>query len=158
MHHGTNLISYSHWHMVGWSHFNIIAHRSISIFSCQWRCRRSCGDCQYIWHQCIKEVCHQNEYVKEQHQDAIDSSCILIERIFETNVPTLNPEPRSLLQVCMNLNGDKLKTWASSDLETAVDLLQKCLTVDCNERITAKDALQHPFLQLSSSSPQPSNT
>lgn len=58
----------------------------------------------------------------------------------------------------MNLNGDKLKTWASSDLETAVDLLQKCLTVDCNERITAKDALQHPFLQLSSSSPQPSNT
>lgn len=101
--------------------------------------------------------------MKEQqdHGDSSSSYHPSIERIFETNIPSLHPEPRSLLQVCMNLNGEKLKTWSSSDLETAVDLLQKCLTVDCNERITAKDALQHPFLQLSSSSSpsqQPSNT
>ncbi|CDH48406.1 cell cycle protein [Lichtheimia corymbifera JMRC:FSU:9682] len=95
--------------------------------------------------------------------NALKTFATKLKRIFETNIPSLHPEPRSLLQVCMNLNGEKLKTWSSSDLETAVDLLQKCLTVDCNERITAKDALQHPFLQLSSSSSssspsQPSNT
>ncbi|KAI7878911.1 kinase-like protein [Lichtheimia hyalospora FSU 10163] len=90
--------------------------------------------------------------------NALKTFATKMKRIFETNIPSLHPEPRSLLQVCMNLNGDKLKLWTPSDLETAVDLLQKCLTVDCNERITAKDALQHPFLQLSSSPSPPSNT
>ena len=56
----------SYWHMVGWSHFNIITDRAISIFPCQWRWRRSCGNRYFIWHQCIKDICYQNEYVKQQ--------------------------------------------------------------------------------------------
>lgn len=40
-------------------------------------------------------------------------------------------------------------TWytASQPLFQVVDLMRKCLALDCTRRITALDALKHPFFQ-----------
>ena len=42
-------------------------------------------------------------------------------------------------------------TWydESSDLYQAIDLMKRCLTLDCTKRITAKEALDHPFIEVS---------
>jgi serine/threonine protein kinase len=35
--------------------------------------------------------------------------------------------------------------WDRSEFLQAIDLLQKCLDLDCSTRITAEQALEHPF-------------
>jgi len=40
----------------------------------------------------------------------------------------------------------------STDLWMAVDLMKRCLALDCTKRVTAAEGLKHPFFAVSSSS------
>ncbi|KAI8887891.1 kinase-like protein [Backusella circina FSU 941] len=77
-------------------------------------------------------------------------------RTFDTNVISIPSKPISFVKLCDVLNKDMGKTgdkeqeskdkWDRSEFLMAIDLLQKCLDLDCSTRITAEQALEHPFL------------
>ncbi|KAI8147690.1 kinase-like domain-containing protein [Fennellomyces sp. T-0311] len=64
-----------------------------------------------------------------------------------TNLP-LPPRTRPLDELCKRLNEETLMSWDEQNLKDGLDLLKKCLMLDSSERITAKEALDHPFLAL----------
>jgi serine/threonine protein kinase len=50
-------------------------------------------------------------------------------------------------KLCHTLNKDAISTWNAEEFEKEVDLLKRCLDFDCDTRITAEEALEHPFFQ-----------
>lgn len=92
----------------------------------------------------------------------------LADRTFITNVPAVtDPEHTSLHQLVLSLNKrifDKHKPagWKSSTdvrdeygwydssqpLYQAIDLMRKCLALDCTRRISAVKALEHEFFKM----------
>ncbi|ORZ15648.1 kinase-like domain-containing protein [Absidia repens] len=80
-------------------------------------------------------------------------------RTFETNIETIPPSRKSLSKLCQVLNTEKFKLWAEDDkqnVQNAIDLVGKMLALDYRKRITAEDALKHPFLSDSQIHPLPS--
>ncbi|CAO3642521.1 unnamed protein product [Cunninghamella blakesleeana] len=72
-------------------------------------------------------------------------------RTFETNIETIPKTRISLRKLCQVLNTEKFKLWTNdykNDIMNALNLLEKLLTLDYTERITAEEALMHPFLTL----------
>ncbi|RKP07017.1 kinase-like domain-containing protein, partial [Thamnocephalis sphaerospora] len=63
-------------------------------------------------------------------------------RTFHTNIPMRN-EPKQWSRLCKQLNPNRAHIFTPE----AFDLLQCALTVDPAKRITAAEALQHPFLR-----------
>lgn len=74
-------------------------------------------------------------------------------QIFETNVPTYSEKGHSLEKVVLwctgrssrDKNGDKV-SGLSAEEKDAVNFLGRCLECDPNKRITASEALIHPFI------------
>ncbi|KAI9289132.1 kinase-like domain-containing protein [Umbelopsis sp. AD052] len=75
-------------------------------------------------------------------------------RTFHTNVTTIPKTRLSFMKLCMALNKQKAETWGEQNVRDAVDLLEKCLVLDCSRRISAEEALDHPFFHPSASSPR----
>ncbi|KAF7720907.1 hypothetical protein EC973_005782 [Apophysomyces ossiformis] len=68
-----------------------------------------------------------------------------VDRTFCTNVPTLSDKRKNLRDVCKDLNPKGLETWDEKDIKMAFDILDKFLVLDRTQRITAENALKHPF-------------
>lgn len=71
-----------------------------------------------------------------------------LDRTFDTNIKTIPRQAKSLYSICQSFNEERFKCWEEDDIKNAIDLLQKCLTLDCDKRITAEDALGHPFFDI----------
>ncbi|KAI8970058.1 kinase-like domain-containing protein [Mycotypha africana] len=76
---------------------------------------------------------------------AMDEMAAKYGRTFDTNV-ILPTDRKSWGQICQLLNGDQIAEWGD-DVTTAIDFLEKCLDLDADKRITADEALEHPFLK-----------
>ena len=74
-----------------------------------------------------------------------------LDRTFHTNVTTIPKTRLSFMKLCMALNKQKAEAWGEQNVRDAVDLLEKCLVLDCSRRITAEEALDHPFFHPSAS-------
>jgi cell division control protein 7 len=70
----------------------------------------------------------------------------LLDRTFHTNIPNVPKTRISFLKLCLVLNKERAEQWGDENLRLAVDLLEKVLVLDCNRRISAEDAINHPFL------------
>ncbi|KAI9021641.1 kinase-like domain-containing protein [Phycomyces nitens] len=68
-------------------------------------------------------------------------------RTFETNIPSINQGPYNLGSICKTLNSRMFESWNQTDLKNAIDLMNKCLALKSDDRITAAEALDHPFLK-----------
>lgn len=74
-------------------------------------------------------------------------------QIFETNIPTYTEKGHSLEKIVLwctsrtskDKNGDRVGGLSAGEKE-AVDFLGRCLECDPNKRITAQEALTHPFI------------
>ncbi|KAI8582128.1 hypothetical protein K450DRAFT_171348 [Umbelopsis ramanniana AG] len=73
-------------------------------------------------------------------------------RTFHTNVTTIPKTRLSFIKLCMALNKQKAEAWGEQNVRDAVDLLEKCLVLDCSRRISAEEALDHPFFHPSAHS------
>ncbi|KAI9276059.1 kinase-like domain-containing protein [Sporodiniella umbellata] len=69
-------------------------------------------------------------------------------RIVHSNICGLPAEKVPLKKLCAYYNGDELCAWPDADIRAVLNLLEKCLQLDPTERITARDALKHPFLHF----------
>ena len=98
----------------------------------------------------------------------MDAVAALHNRTFVTNVPAVtDPEHTSLHQLVLSLNkkifdahkpaawthnGDQRDEYgwydSSQPLYQAIDLLRKCLALDCTKRISAAKALEHEFFKM----------
>ncbi|KAI8382937.1 kinase-like domain-containing protein [Blakeslea trispora] len=76
----------------------------------------------------------------------LEACAIKHERKFSTNIiiPT-NRVPWT--KVCESLNKDKIAHWDTEKYQDAISLLDRCLDLDSTKRITAEEALSHPFLR-----------
>ncbi|KAJ2956406.1 hypothetical protein NQZ79_g7719 [Umbelopsis isabellina] len=72
-------------------------------------------------------------------------------RTFHTNIPNVPKTRISFLKLCLVLNKERAEQWGDENLRLAVDLLEKVLVLDCNRRISAEEALNHPFLSPNNS-------
>lgn len=72
----------------------------------------------------------------------------ILGRRLETNITTIPRKAKSLLELCRSLNEERFQEWGEEDVAKAVDLLKKCLQVDPEKRISAREALEHPFLAV----------
>ncbi|KAI8975718.1 kinase-like domain-containing protein [Mycotypha africana] len=73
--------------------------------------------------------------------------CDYYELCLQTNIPTIPDEPKDLAELCKQLNEDWKKMWQTEeDFLSAVNLAEQCLRLIHTERITASEALMHPFL------------
>ncbi|ORX99048.1 kinase-like protein [Basidiobolus meristosporus CBS 931.73] len=73
---------------------------------------------------------------------AMQHAAALLNRSFITNVPTVHDNPIGWERLIKYLNPNGFK-----DIPVeAFDLLKRCMSLDPQERITASEALRHPFL------------
>ncbi|KAI8093583.1 kinase-like domain-containing protein [Halteromyces radiatus] len=82
-------------------------------------------------------------------------------RTFETNIETIPAVRKSLHKLCQVLNTEKFKLWTEDNKQNvlnAMDLMEKMLALDYTKRITAEEALNHPFLSDSPLPPSLSST
>ncbi|CAO3665503.1 unnamed protein product [Rhizopus stolonifer] len=68
-------------------------------------------------------------------------------RNIKTNLPDMPEEAPDMDELCRALNNDKIVTWDNDDYLLALDLTKKCLQLIDSDRVTASDALKHPFLK-----------
>ncbi|RCI07133.1 hypothetical protein CU098_003737, partial [Rhizopus stolonifer] len=68
-------------------------------------------------------------------------------RNIKTNLPGMPEEAPDMDELCRTLNNDKIASWDNEEYLLALDLMKKCLQLIDSDRITAVDALKHPFLK-----------
>ncbi|KAF2417533.1 kinase-like protein [Tothia fuscella] len=86
-------------------------------------------------------------------KEKMRAAALLHGQIFESNIPSYSEKGHSFEKIilwCTNrtqkdANKERLNPLNAEELE-AVDFLEKCLECDPNKRITAEDALRHPFV------------
>ena len=74
-------------------------------------------------------------------------------QVFETNIPTYNESGHSIEKIVLwstsrndkDASGRRISN-LSADEKQAVDFVERCLDCDPTTRITAKEALNHPFV------------
>lgn len=78
--------------------------------------------------------------------DALQKAARTVGRDVHTNIPKLRKTPVNLKEICKDLNKERFEAWGSL-VDPAMDLLLKCLDMDSVTRISAADALTHPFFR-----------
>ncbi|KAL1633361.1 Cell division control protein 7 [Neofusicoccum ribis] len=79
-------------------------------------------------------------------------TALLHGQVFETNIPSYSEAGHGFEKIilwCTNRNQkDEMgrRIGLSNDEKDAIEFLQRCLECDPNKRITAEEALQHPFI------------
>ncbi|RUS19993.1 kinase-like domain-containing protein, partial [Endogone sp. FLAS-F59071] len=69
-------------------------------------------------------------------------------RTFQTNIPTVQREARvSFVKLCKALDPEGYEARNETEMRVALDLLECCLCLDPEARVTAEEALRHPFLK-----------
>ncbi|RUS29787.1 hypothetical protein BC938DRAFT_480241 [Jimgerdemannia flammicorona] len=69
-------------------------------------------------------------------------------RTFQTNIPNMQRESRvRFVKLCKALDPEGYAARDGPDMANAIELLERCLCLDPVERITAEEALRHPFLR-----------
>lgn len=68
-------------------------------------------------------------------------------RNFSTNIH-LPKERLPFSKLCVSLNRESLSRWEKQDIKEGLDLLERTLDLNCSTRITASEALKHPFLNI----------
>ncbi|KAI8380278.1 kinase-like domain-containing protein [Blakeslea trispora] len=75
----------------------------------------------------------------------LEACAIRNSKTISTNVIMPNSRiPWTIL--CQVLNKEKVGKWKKEEFEDAISLLDRCLDLDSTTRITAEEALSHPFL------------
>ncbi|KAG1473966.1 hypothetical protein G6F56_000638 [Rhizopus delemar] len=68
-------------------------------------------------------------------------------RNIKSNIPDMPEDPIDMDELCRYFNNDTIRKWDKSDYLLAVDLTKGCLQLVDSKRLTATEALKHPFLQ-----------
>ncbi|OBZ82246.1 Cell cycle serine/threonine-protein kinase hsk1 [Choanephora cucurbitarum] len=66
-------------------------------------------------------------------------------RSIHTNIPTIPEDEVDLGAICHQINKERVDTWDPEEYKLAVDLMKKCLQLIHTNRLTATEALNHPF-------------
>jgi serine/threonine protein kinase len=69
------------------------------------------------------------------------------DRNFDTNL-YIPKEKAPYSKLCEFFNKDRVSSWDRKEYLQGIDLLEKCLDLDHKTRITALEALEHPFLNV----------
>lgn len=75
--------------------------------------------------------------------------------VFESNLPTISDNGYSFEKIILwslrepTRGPDGKKPELPSETNEAVEFLNRCLDFDVNKRISAAEALEHPFLRIS---------
>lgn len=70
-----------------------------------------------------------------------------LDRNFSTNI-YLPKERLPFSKLCAGLNRENLSRWEKQDIKEGLDLLERTLDLNSSTRITASEALKHPFLNI----------
>ncbi|CEP08861.1 hypothetical protein [Parasitella parasitica] len=70
-------------------------------------------------------------------------------RTIHSNIPTIPEDPIDLVSFCREINRDRIDKWNQDEYLSAVDLAHHCLQLIHTNRVSASDALNHPFLASS---------
>lgn len=76
--------------------------------------------------------------------EEMEAAAKLYGRNWKCDVPTVNYERMPFEELVAVFNPEGARQYPKE----AYDLLDKCLRLDVNERISAKEALDHPFFKL----------
>ncbi|RCI06705.1 hypothetical protein CU098_013412 [Rhizopus stolonifer] len=68
-------------------------------------------------------------------------------RVIHTNIPTIPEDPVDLGAICHEINEKRVKSWDPEEYRLAVDLMNHCLQLIHTNRLTATEALNHPFIK-----------
>ncbi|KAG0179775.1 hypothetical protein DFQ28_002640, partial [Apophysomyces sp. BC1034] len=81
-------------------------------------------------------------------KEEIKRCAMMCNRTFCTNIPSIKDKRVNIKDICKRLNKEGFETWDEEDICMAFDLLDKCLTLNWMERISAENALRHSFFTV----------
>lgn len=64
-----------------------------------------------------------------------------------TNIPSIPEDEVDMAAICYEVNKQRVGTWDPEEYKLAIDLMKKCLQLIHTNRLTATEALNHPFLK-----------
>ncbi|KAG1170736.1 hypothetical protein G6F70_005186 [Rhizopus microsporus] len=68
-------------------------------------------------------------------------------RNLKTNIPDMPEDAIGMDELCRYFNNSTIETWDKRDYLLAVDLMKNCLQLIDSKRLSAAEALKHPFLK-----------
>lgn len=68
-------------------------------------------------------------------------------RTFRTNIPSIPDQELDFEPYFKKINPDHVEKWDPGEYKLAIDLMKKCLQLIHTNRISATEALSHPFFQ-----------
>ncbi|CEG75560.1 hypothetical protein RMATCC62417_10581 [Rhizopus microsporus] len=72
---------------------------------------------------------------------------LLLGRNLKTNIPDMPEGAIGMDELCRYFNNGTIETWDRHDYLLAVDLMKNCLQLIDSKRLSAAEALKHPFLK-----------
>ncbi|PHZ09733.1 kinase-like protein [Rhizopus microsporus ATCC 52813] len=72
---------------------------------------------------------------------------LLLGRNLKTNIPDMPEGAIGMDELCRYFNNGTIETWDKHDYLLAVDLMKNCLQLIDSNRLSAAEALKHPFLK-----------
>lgn len=72
---------------------------------------------------------------------------LLLGRNLKTNIPDMPEDAIGMDELCRYFNNGTIETWDKRDYLLAVDLMKNCLQLIDSKRLSAAEALKHPFLK-----------